>query len=305
MARRAVLLALTAVLAVPACSAPKEITLAANFADVGDLVNRANVQQSDSVVGRVSSIELQGWTAHVTMILSEGTRVPEGSRAIVRSTSLLGEKFVDLQPPQAVTADTPNLRTGALIPIERTGKTPEVEEVFSHLGAILASGALKDLGAFVTATARIVEGQQDDVGRALDGTARLIEVLAGQREALADAVDHLASASATFAGGTETLDRFLDTTSKVGTILAGQKGKLDELVVQLDRLGQPAGALMRDPRYRESSDRAIKALITILPQLKASLPKLETALHNVPSFAKLFAQAIPGDYIQLDVHTEG
>lgn len=282
------------------CSSSKEVELSAVFTDVGDLVNRANVQQSDTVVGRVESITLDGWTAKVGMRLQPGTRVYEGTRAVVRSTSLLGEKFVDLQPPPDASAQTPLMPDGATIPLDRTGKTPEVEQVFSQLGAILASGGLQDLGKLTTAFAQIIEGQQDDVGRVLDGTAKLVASLARQREAIAQAVDDLNSASGTLAGGTDTINRFLGTTTQVGTILASQTAQLSELVVQLDRLGQPAGELMR--AHKQDMERSLKALLTIIPQVYAARADLDSALVHLPRFARLFADAVPGDYIQLDVH---
>jgi len=64
-------------LAASSCSSGSSRTLVAEFANVGDLVSRANVQQSDAVVGTVSKIELvqdkSDWLARVTMTLK-----PEG-----------------------------------------------------------------------------------------------------------------------------------------------------------------------------------------------------------------------------------
>jgi phospholipid/cholesterol/gamma-HCH transport system substrate-binding protein len=278
----------------------KERTLIAEFADVGDLVNRANVQKSDTVVGRISKIELHDWHARVTMVLQPGLFVPQGTHAVVRSTSLLGEKFVDLQPPPEANDKTPPLADGAVLPADINGKTPEVEEVFNQLGAILASGALEDLGTILTAGAKIVQGQEDRLGSALDGTSRLVEVLAAQRQPLADALDHLASTAKTLAGGKDTINGFLDTTEKVGNILASQTAQLDNLVVQLDRLGSPSADLMR--AYKADIDSQLKSLIKIVPQLTVAKGDLDKALTKLPIFARLFADAIPGDYVQLDAH---
>src|SRR5439155_23219011 len=103
MRRVIVLVAVTTVIGLSSsCSSGSGRTLVAEFTNVGDLVGRANVQQSDAVVGSIQKIELvqhqDDWLAKVTMSLRPEARVTQGTRAIVRSTSLLGEKYVDLVP---------------------------------------------------------------------------------------------------------------------------------------------------------------------------------------------------------------
>lgn len=302
MTVRRPLAAALCLLAVAACAPRGGLTIQADFADVGDLVNRANVQQSDTVVGRVTRIELVGWRARVTMVIRPDTKVPRDSVAVVRSTSLLGEKFVDLQRPPGA-REAPLLRDGARIPIDRTSKTPEVEQVFDKLGGILASGALADLGTVTSAAARIVEGQEDQIGRVVDGTARLVGSLARQREAIASTLDRFGAAATTFAAGTQTTERFLETTAELGRILAEQRAQLSELIVQLDRLGQPSARLVR--AHAKDVDSVVKSLLAVIPQLAAARADMDAALSKLPAFAVFFAASAPGDYVQLDVQTEG
>src|SRR5918999_4555966 len=75
--------------------------LIARFEQIGDLVVGANVQSSDVKIGSIQEIELDEWTARVSMCLDEGEQVPADVEAVVRTTSLLGEKFVDLRPQSA------------------------------------------------------------------------------------------------------------------------------------------------------------------------------------------------------------
>src|SRR5439155_19799222 len=156
-----------------------------------------------------------------------------GTRAIVRSTSLLGEKFVDLVPPSKPAPQLPN---GSVIPASMTAKAPELEEVFKQLGAILQSGALNSLAQITSAGAMILEGQEDDLGRVFDSTAKLVRSIHAQREALASALADLSSASVTLNKGSGTIDRSLGITKDALSILAGQRDQVAELVVQLDRL---------------------------------------------------------------------
>jgi phospholipid/cholesterol/gamma-HCH transport system substrate-binding protein len=261
------------------------------------------VQQSDAKVGSVESIKLitrdGQWLARVTMRLRSDTQTPQGLRAVVRSTSLLGEKFVDLQVPPNPGPELPN---GAVIPPTDTGKAPELEDVLRQLGAILASGSLEDLGTLINATAMIVENRQADIGRTLDGTAKLVAALRSQKDAIASALSDLNGAAATLSGGSKTISHALSTSADALGIVAAQRDQLDQLVVQLDRLGKPLADLTRT--HSADVDAQVKDLNRIVPELYAARDTLSKAVAKLPPFTKLFARAIPGDYIQLDIQID-
>jgi phospholipid/cholesterol/gamma-HCH transport system substrate-binding protein len=292
--------ALVVVLLGGACTGGGNRELVAEFLNVGDLVGRASVQQSDSIVGSVRSIDLvqrdDEWVARVVMRIDPDTRISEGATAVVRSTSLLGEKFVDLVPAPE---PGPQLPDGAVLPVARTSKAPELEELFSQLGAILATGALEDLARLTTAGAMILEGQEENLGRVLDQTAKLISSLHAQKDSIASAVDDLASAARTLSSRTDTLDRALSVSDDALGIVADQQSQLDALVVQLDRLGKPLGDLTR--AHKDDIDAQVKALRKVVPQLYAVRDTLGDAVDKLPDFTRLFARAAPGDYVQLDI----
>jgi phospholipid/cholesterol/gamma-HCH transport system substrate-binding protein len=283
-----------------ACGTAEQKTVIAEFADVGDLVVRANVQQSDAVVGTVRSIDLVErtgeWVARVEMDLDPETQVTDATTAVVRSTSLLGEKYVDLVPGGA------GQRLRGAIPTRRTAKAPELEAVFSQLGGILESGALEDLAALSSASAMILEGQEDNLGVVLDKTANLVASLSSQKDAIASALTDLSSASRTLADRSNTLDRALDVSADALSIIASQQSELDELLVQLDRIGGPLARLTK--AHKGDVDAQLRDLNTIVPKLYEVRGTLEHAVEVLPRFTTLFARATPGDYVQLDVFAE-
>jgi phospholipid/cholesterol/gamma-HCH transport system substrate-binding protein len=296
------LVVVLALVAASACGSSSSRTVVAEFADVGDLVGRANVQQSDAVIGTVKSIDLVDrhgtWIARVVMRVDAETKVTEGTKAVVRSTSLLGEKYVDLVPAQGGAP----LPDGAVIPLSATAKAPELEALLSQLGALLQSGGLEDLAKITTASAAILEGQEENVGRVLDGTARLIASIRSQKDALASGVADLASASKTLNDRTSTLVRALDVSDDALSIVASQQSQLDDLVVQLDKLGKPLAELTR--AHKGDIDAQLKALNRVVPKLYEVRSTLQHAVRELPAFTKLFARAAPGDYVQLDVFAE-
>ena len=60
---------------------------------------RAPVKVNDIAVGKVTDIKLNGWTAVVTIKVNRDSKLPDNAEATIRQTSLLGEKFVSLAPP--------------------------------------------------------------------------------------------------------------------------------------------------------------------------------------------------------------
>ena len=287
-----------------ACGSGGSRTVVAEFLDVGDLVGRANVQQSDAVVGTIASIELvqRGGRdiAKVTLRVEPETKVTEGTTAVVRSTSLLGEKYVDLVPSE--NPGERRLPDGGTIGLAKTSKAPELEAVFAQLGALLQSGGLEDLARITTASAAILEGQEGTVGRVLDGTAKLIASIRPQKDALASGLADLADASRTLRGRTDTLADALDVSDDALRVVASQQDELDSLITQLDKLGAPLAALTK--AHQQDVDAQLKALNKIVPKLYQVRSTLDRAVKKLPEFTTLFARAAPGDYVQLDVFAE-
>src|ERR1700754_3855845 len=71
------------------------------FEDVVDLVPQSLVKVSDVPVGTVTDIAVgPDWTALVTVAVNGDVALPPDAQARIRTTSLLGEKFVELLPPE-------------------------------------------------------------------------------------------------------------------------------------------------------------------------------------------------------------
>ena len=75
--------------------------VAVRFDDVLDLVLQSSVKVNGLDAGRVAGISLadDGWTAEVDIVLRDDLGLPENVEASIQQTNLLGEKFVQLTPP--------------------------------------------------------------------------------------------------------------------------------------------------------------------------------------------------------------
>jgi phospholipid/cholesterol/gamma-HCH transport system substrate-binding protein len=270
--------------------------LIASFEQVGDLVEAANVQSSDVVIGSVQEIELKGWDAAVTMCLDEGEQVPADVEAVVRTTSLLGEKFVDLRPRSE---GPPFLEDGAVLATEDTGKATELEDVFAQLASILGSGNLEDLNRFTASQAEILRDNASELRTVLAELTDFTGTLATRKDDIAAAVDSLDAVARTVVSEQGILKRFLDSFAGSSGVLADQKDSLDTLLFSLDRFTRIGVRLLEETEA--GLDSQFRELRPVLRTVVANSERVRETLQTLALFAQWFPESMPGDYLQLDV----
>ena len=89
-------------------------------------------------------------------------KLPDNADAEIRQTSLLGEKFVSLEPPPRTRAAA-QLANGDVIGLDRTGRNPEVEEVFGALALLLNGGGVGQLKTIVSELNNAFDGREGEV----------------------------------------------------------------------------------------------------------------------------------------------
>ncbi len=301
MIRRAALLAVMAMLtsscAVLGFASPCDGTeIIGVFEQVGDLVENANVQASDVEIGTVQKIELDGWNARVTMCVSPEEKIPEDVKLVVRSTSLLGEKFVDIQ---AQSEGPPFLADGAILDTDQTGKATELEEVFAKLAGVLGAGNLEQLNRFTSAQANILRDNADELREVLSRLNDFTGVLAGRKEQIATSVDNLDSVAQTILGDSSVLEQFLASFADSSKVLNRQRDGLERLLVTLDRFTNISVRLL--DQTEEGLDRQFRDLRPVLSTVVANSANVRETLQTLATFAEWFPQTMPGDYVQLDL----
>src|SRR6195952_1018499 len=153
----------------------------ADFADALNVVPRTAVMVDDVVVGQVTEVRRSGWHARVRFLVRKDIKLPENVQVDVRQTSLLGEKYIALVKPEAGTASGKRLSAGDFIPLSRTGRNPEVEEVLGALSMVLSGGGIGQLKTISVELNNMLNGRQDQARHLLGNLNRLIAGLDEQR----------------------------------------------------------------------------------------------------------------------------
>ncbi len=266
------------------------------FDQVGDLVENANVQSSDVEIGTVSTIELDGWEAKVTMCIDEGEQIPADTELVIRTTSLLGEKFVDIQPR---TDGPPYLSDGAILQTTNTSKATELEEVFAKLASVLGTGNLEQINRFTTAQANILRNRGPELREVLSRLRRFTDVLNRRRTDIAVSIDSLDSVARTVVGDSQVLERFLRSFAGSSKALEDQKEELERLLIALDRFTVISVQLLNSTEH--GLDRQFRDLRPVLRTAVANSDNLRESLQTLATFTEWFPETMPGDYLQLDV----
>ncbi|MGH3548257.1 MAG: MCE family protein [Pseudonocardiaceae bacterium] len=283
---------------------PYRIT--AEFSDVLELVPQSLVKVNDVSVGSVRDITLapDTWHALVTLELNRDVELPANAVARVRTTSLLGEKFVDLAAP---TAEPPRgtLADGDRIPVARTSRATDVEEVLGALSLLLNGGGVEQIRTIATELNAGLSGHEPQLRALLTDLNMLVSGLDARKAEINRALDALNRLSATLAARRGQIDTALDGLAPGLKVLADQRTQLTGTLQALDRLSVVATSTINGSRDN---------LLADLQQLRPTLQQLARAGQDLPNALQLIAtypftdgavrEAFKGDYANVYVRAD-
>lgn len=250
------------------------------FEDATNLVAKETCRSNDTVIGSVESVELNSdLQARVVCRIKNSVRLPANAVATLSETSLLGERFVALDPP-AGQEPRGELAAGAVLPVSSTKADPNVEMVFGALSQVLNGGSLgsietitrelnaalsgSDVGATLATIGSTIEtfnGHRAEIAASLESLDRLADRLARQRTVLADALDEVP-------GGLR--------------VLENQRAQLVATLTQLSELSRTAVPLIAKTRADTKAD--LEHLAPVLKQLNKASDELALTVTRIAAF---------------------
>jgi phospholipid/cholesterol/gamma-HCH transport system substrate-binding protein len=272
--------------------------VSADFADVLDLVPLAAVKVNDVTVGSVQKISLAGWTARVRLRIDQGVKLPANASATIRQSSLLGEKFVALAAPAGQPAQG-SLADGALIPLSRTSRTAEVEEVLGALGLLLGGGGLAQLKTINEELTTALAGRESTAQDLLRQLNTFLAGLDAQKSDIARAIDALDRFSAHLTEQKTTIGAAIDALAPGLTVLAQQREQLTGALTALSSLSTVGTRVVNESRDATlASLQALRPLLDQLVRAGNDLPKALNFMLTYP-FPPNVTGAISGDFVNL------
>ncbi len=280
------------------------------FRDVLDLVPQSTVKVNDVTVGKVSKVNLKGYIAEVTVEIPGDVKLPDNARAEIRQTSLLGEKFVQLAAPQE--PGTGRLSNNDVIGLDRTGRNPEVEEVFGALSLLLNGGGVGQLKTIFSELNNAFEGREPELRSVLDQIRSFMSQLDQNKGTIVTALENTNRLAAQLKRQDGTIKSALD---NIPDTLRSVNRQRDDLVKLLEALERLSGVGVRVIQAsKESTINSLRDLAPVLEgfakagqnfpksfQVFLTYPFVDEAIGRDPQVARNLHM---GDYTNLDINLD-
>lgn len=256
------------------------MTITVYFADVLDLVPKSTVKVNDVNVGQVVDVSLDGYTAEVKIELQNDVDLPEDTVATIRQTSLLGEKFVSLEAPEG--GGSGELTDGEVIPIERTGRNPEVEEVLGALSMVLNGGGIAKAKIISQEINAALEGREEAAKSVLSQVAEFMGQLDANRDDIVNSIDALNKLALAVREQQPSIDAALEELPSALRSLDSQRDDLVKMLQALERLSDTGVDVIR--RSKDQTIYTLRQLQPVLTQLGNAGDALVQSLSILPTY---------------------
>lgn len=258
-----------------------------------------NVQVGDVVVGTIRDIRVEDWHARVTVRLDGAVRLPENTTATLGQTSLLGSKHLELAAQEG---EVPRgrLSDGDVIPLNRSGRFPETEEVLASLSLVLNGGGLNQLRTITAELSRAIGGREESIRSVLGELEAFVGALEEQKADIVRAIDGLDRLAGTLATQRETIGDALEGIAPAVQVLDSERPDLVQLLEAVDELGVVANRALN--ASREDLVGSLRDLEPLLAGLADAGDGLVDALFfglTLPFPLRFVHSAVQGDYFNL------
>ncbi|HEY2202885.1 MAG TPA: MCE family protein [Pseudonocardia sp.] len=209
------------------------------LANSRSLVRDSEVKVNDVTVGNVDDVAFDNWHARVTVSLDPGTVLPANVTARIAQKSLLGAEYLELAPP-ASGPPTGRLRGGDVVPLARTSRYPDAEEVLAALSAVLNGGGLAQIATITSELDLALGGREREVRQLIGTLGTFVGTLDAQRDGIVRAIAGLDRLSGALNQRRDTLAHAVDTIPAGVRVLDDQRAQLVRALSALSDLGAVA-----------------------------------------------------------------
>lgn len=288
--------ALVAMLAIPliGCSGGGGVKATTIVDDVADMAKGAPVMFADVTVGSVSNITLTDDNrAKLTLSIEESADVPADVIAKVRRTSVIGEKFVALEPMED--AGPEPLEDGATI--RDSEVVPDFEQLVSSGTALLGAVSANELALLLDEGARGFGGNGGDLRTVLEGFDTVMASYASRTETIGNLIRSIDAFAASVGPHAEAHAEALANLSEATRILAEERVALMDLLQRLRDLSVEGRRIF--DTHMDRMQRQLNGLRVVTDVLRERQKELGLLLENLPIHNSTITSALIDDYAQV------
>jgi phospholipid/cholesterol/gamma-HCH transport system substrate-binding protein len=193
------------------------------------------------------------------------------------------------------------LGDGDRIPLSRSGRNPEIEEVLSALSALLNGGGVAQLKTITVELNKALDGRENRVRSLLKELNTFIGGLDDQRKDIVHALEAVDRLAGRLGKEKKTIAQAVDTMPPALKVLADQRRDLTRMLTALSKLGKTGTKVVN--ASHDDTVANLEQLRPILQQLNKAGDDLPNSLELLTTypFPRNAVDAVKGDYVNLDI----
>ncbi|MEU5535612.1 MCE family protein [Streptomyces sp. NPDC020362] len=268
---------------------PEPVHVTAYFPRTVGIYPGSDVRVLGVRIGEVKKIKPEGDRVRVEMEYDAGRKVPSDAKATIINSSVVSDRYVQLLP---VYRKGPVLRSGAVIPEERTAVPVELDRIFDSLhttaDALGPQGANKDgsLSRLLGVSADNLDGQGENLNQSVHDLSQAVTTLSDGRRDLFGTVRNLQVFTAALAADDKSVRSFDTSLAKVANQLAGERKDLADALTNLGTaLGDVSAFVKKNKKSLTTDVKGLSKVTKVLVTQRAALDELlrvaPTGLSNL------------------------
>lgn len=247
-----------------------------------------DVQVHGVSVGKVTGIELTGDEVLVTFVLDSEIKLGSRTSATVKVATLLGTHYLEVTP------DGNGSLADGRIPVERTEVPYNLQDVLESGAEALDTLNPKKLAEALTAMAGTLGATKEEVGPALEGVARLAEVISNRSDQVGDLLESARTVTDQLADSTGDIVGLMRQTNLVVSEVTARRQAIHRLLTETTELARALESIVKSTRGKlkpalDDLTHAVnflngqkKALTEVLDVMAPSVRYLANAAGNGP-----------------------
>lgn len=238
----------------------------------GDLVKIAGVD-----VGRVTSFEVEDGRAVLNLQIESDVDVPENVIADIKFRNLIGQRLVNLTPPENPSTDV--LEDGDIIPVSQTRPALDLNVVFNNLRPLIQTASPEDINTVARAVLEVFEGRENDFAAVLGNLGELTKTLGEKDDRLARLVSDLDDMTALLNRQSGSIREGLGKFTEFMESLAEVTPTIERVVDQLNGTSTKFGRIVAD--NRANLNQELDDLAALLGIIEDNLGPLDRIAENL------------------------
>jgi phospholipid/cholesterol/gamma-HCH transport system substrate-binding protein len=258
---------------------------AASFSEAGGLRTGDEVRIAGVRVGKVTDISLDGNKVDVDFRITEDVAFGPESGASIRMKTLLGQKYVSLEPK-----GRGQLAEGATIPLSRTVSSYDIIKAFSDLTQTTERIDTTQLAASLDTIASEFSDTPANVKLALDGLTRLSRTISSRDSELKALLRASNSVSGTLADQNKVIEKIITDGDLLLAELYERRDAIHTLFTNTSAMAVQITGLVRDNRAQLGP--VLTQLNGVLETLRKHEDDLTRTIEAMGPFTRVFASAL-------------